>query len=496
MRHLLRWFGHFRQLQWKLTFSYTLTTVCALTLVEVLGVVIADSVIVFNFPQILLEAVQQEARDLSPYFAGTPIAGDKVMIVLPPRVSLESANVSATRITTIVVDASGKIVAVQDADAPALQATPQTLLPAQVASHLHSLLTGRQKQPPAPINYHNVWYAMAPILGPDKRIRGGVLIEVDQIELAWNEALTSLFNVLLGSILFFSFGAGIIGTVFGFLTARGFTRRFKHVSSVVDNWSQGDFSAFMQDSSGDELGQLARRLNRMAEQLQNLLQTRQKLATLEERNRLARDLHDSVKQEVFAVSMQVSTAKALLGRDIPAAHERLNEAEHLVRLAQKELTSLIRELRPVALDGKGLISALQELVNDWQQQTGIAATVDSSGNIAISLSIEEALFRIAQEALSNVARHSHATAVQLQLRGEQDNITLSITDNGRGFDTQNSDHQGVGLLSMKERIQALGGSIDIKSGRNQGTAIVVQCRQSTTDAGASILDTWNREDRS
>jgi signal transduction histidine kinase len=491
MRHLLSWFGHFRQLQWKLTFSYTLTTVCALSLVEILGLGLVYSFLVFDFPQLLLNAAQQEARVVSPYFAGTTIDSNMIKGVLAGGTSIQDAGVSIKGITIVVVDASGKVVAAQGENAAMLPLR----LPAQVASDLHSMLTGEKKQPLTPGSYHNVWYAIAPIVGVDKRIRGAVLIEANQVTLPWNRVLANFLVALLISMIFFFFCAGIIGTIFGFLTARGFTRRFKHVSSVVDNWSQGDFSAFMQDSSGDELGQLARRLNRMAEQLQNLLQTRQKLATLEERNRLARDLHDSVKQEVFAVSMQVSTAKALLGRDIPAARERLNEAEHLVRLAQKELTSLIRELRPVALDGKGLVRALQELVNEWQHQTEIAATIDSSGDIVLSLIVEEALFRIAQEALSNVARHSHATAVQLQIRGEQDNITLSIIDNGRGFDRHNSDHQGIGLLSMKERIQALGGSIDIKSGRNQGTAIVVQCRQSTTDSGASFMETGKREDR-
>ena len=134
-----------------------------------------------------------------------------------------------------------------------------------------------------------------------------------------------------------------------------------------------------QDTSEDELGQVARQLNRMAEQLQNLLEARQKLATLEERNRLARDLHDSVKQQIFAVSMQIGATKVLLKRDVDAAEGRLNEAEKLVHQAQQELTSLIRELRPVALEGKGLVAALRELATEWAQQTNIVANVRVEG---------------------------------------------------------------------------------------------------------------------
>jgi len=160
-----------------------------------------------------------------------------------------------------------------------------------------------------------------------------------------------LLSVLILSLPLI-FLAAIIGTLFGFLTARTFTRRIKRLFSVADNWSRGDFSASINDTSSDELGQLAQRLNTMAQQLQNLLNTRQKLASLEERNRLARDLHDSVKQQVFAVSMQVRTAKMLLKSNTDEAHEHLQEAEQLVQKTQQELIILVRELRPIALENK------------------------------------------------------------------------------------------------------------------------------------------------
>jgi signal transduction histidine kinase len=115
------------------------------------------------------------------------------------------------------------------------------------------------------------------------------------------------------------------------------------------------------DPSGDELGQLARRLNGMAEQVQNLLAVRQELAVIEERHRLARDLHDSVKQQIFAMAMQVAAARTLMDNNSDAARVRLTEAERLVKQAQQELTALIRELRPAALGDKGLVVALREL---------------------------------------------------------------------------------------------------------------------------------------
>ena len=156
-------------------------------------------------------------------------------------------------------------------------------------------------------------------------------------------------SLIAVTVIIVTITAAIAGLVFGYLTARGITRRLQGLAVAADEWGRGNFSAHANDASEDELGQVARQLNRMAEQLQNLLSARQKLATLEERNRLARDLHDSVKQQIFAVSMQIGATKVLLKRDASAAEARLNETEKLVHQAQQELTSLIRELRPVAL---------------------------------------------------------------------------------------------------------------------------------------------------
>jgi NarL family two-component system sensor histidine kinase LiaS len=208
-----------------------------------------------------------------------------------------------------------------------------------------------------------------------------------------------------------------------------------------------------------------------------LLQARQKLATLEERNRLARDLHDSVKQQIFAVAMQIGATKVLLKRDVDAAEVRLNEAQKLVNQAQQELTSLIRELRPVALEGKGLVAALRELATQWTQQTDIVANLRAEGKQTLPLTLEEGLFRVAQEALANVARHSKATLVQIILTTTGDTVTLSVADNGQGFDTARSEHPGVGLLSMQERMRALGGDVEVESTPGKGTRITAYCKR-------------------
>jgi NarL family two-component system sensor histidine kinase LiaS len=131
--------------------------------------------------------------------------------------------------------------------------------------------------------------------------------------------------------------------------------------------------------SADEIDQLGGQLNRMAGQLQNLLQAREELATLKERNRLARDLHDSVKQQVFAVTMTLGAVEALWGRDPAAARQKVAEVLALSRQVQKELVGLIYELRPIVREGKGLAPALREYVERWSRQTGIVAQVVVQG---------------------------------------------------------------------------------------------------------------------
>jgi NarL family two-component system sensor histidine kinase LiaS len=212
----------------------------------------------------------------------------------------------------------------------------------------------------------------------------------------------------------------------------------------------------------------------MAEQLQNLLQTRQELATLEERNRLARELHDSVKQQVFATAMQVGAARALLDQHPEASKENLAQAEQLVRQAQQELTTLIRELRPAALEGKGLATALRDCVADWSRQNQIPAEVRVRGERPLPLRLEQALFRVAQEALTNIARHSQATAVELDLVWRQNQVILAIADDGQGFNVLAKDGKGLGLHSMRERIEALGGHLEVKSKTGAGTQVIAQ----------------------
>src|SRR5215469_9136869 len=265
---------------------------------------------------------------------------------------------------------------------------------------------------------------------------------------AWTPSKLLLYATLL--IIMTS----VIGTSFGVVTARRITRRLKRITSAAHAWSRGHFEVTVSDSSPDELGQLAQDLNRMAQQVQVLLDTRRELALVEERQRVARDLHDSVKQHAFAISLLIGAAQSRLPGEPEAAQTYLVRAGDLTDHTRQELTAILQQLRPAALVEEGLRTALQDYTRQWSQRTGIAAEFSAQGGYSIPLDIEEALFRVAQDALANVTRNSQASQVQVQLEQKPGQVCLMIHDNGIGFDMTHGANKGQGLTNMRERVEA------------------------------------------
>ena len=186
-------------------------------------------------------------------------------------------------------------------------------------------------------------------------------------------------------------------------------------------------------------------------------------ALTQQRLSLARDLHDSVKQQVFAVSMNLAAAQALWERDPQAARQRLDIATEVSRQTQQELTTLIQTLRPPQLSEKSLPAALDELVRQWARQNNCRAAFRVEGSPQpLHPETEQAFFRMAQEALSNIARHSRASTVEMALTFNHDTAALEVRDDGQGFDP-NQPVSGLGLRSMRERIHALGGVFSVES---------------------------------
>lgn len=205
-------------------------------------------------------------------------------------------------------------------------------------------------------------------------------------------------------------------------------------------------------------------------QIEQLFEQTKELAIVEERNRLARDLHDSAKQKAFAALAQLGAAKGLIHSDVRRAKNALGEAENLVYEVIEELSFLIQEMYPAALKEKGLAAVLREYVFEWENRGEIQASLVIHGDQRLPLEVEQALYRVVQEALANVARHSRASQVEITVDYQPEGIQVCIHDNGCGFDPEQKPI-GMGLQSMQARVSKIGGTLTIESAPGKGTRL-------------------------
>jgi signal transduction histidine kinase len=200
-------------------------------------------------------------------------------------------------------------------------------------------------------------------------------------------------------------------------------------------------------------------------------------AALEERQRLARELHDSVSQALYGIALGSRTAHALLDRQ--DSRERVAEwLEYVLSLAEAGLTemrSLIFELRPESLETEGLIAALKQQAAALEARHEIPVRTTLLGEEPdLPLETKETLYRIAQEAMHNTVKHARASKSDLRLACDAPGITLEISDDGAGFDPQADFSGHLGLKSMRERAARLGGTLRVESAPGEGTTIRVQ----------------------
>ena len=201
------------------------------------------------------------------------------------------------------------------------------------------------------------------------------------------------------------------------------------------------------------------------------------LAVAEERNRLARELHDSVTQIIFSLTLSAQAARILIERDLTRAKSELDNMQELAQSALAEMRTLIQELHPHSITDGGLIPALRQLIAKRQENNGVAIDLRLQGNHRLPENIEAELYRIVQEALSNVAKHSQADHAIVSLNMEVENrIVLEIEDSGIGFDpkTIKSLPGHLGLTSMEERVRAIGGILALDSQPGKGTRLKVE----------------------
>ena len=265
----------------------------------------------------------------------------------------------------------------------------------------------------------------------------------------------------------------IVGFIFGTLLASSFTTRIRKLIEYTTRWGKGDFDKIENVRKGDEISELSIALNQMVDQFEGLIESKKMLAVLEERNRFARDLHDSVKQEIFSISMNLSAIKSLIKKNPDKALEQIEMTSNIAKQARNELSTLIYTLLPAQLENQDLEIALKEYINVWEKNSGISVVYRTHGQkVDLPEVVEQSIFRITQEALSNIARHSKATATSVTLDYQLMAIQLQINDNGTGFDIDGV-KKGLGLRSIAERVTENLGKLDVDSGMG-GTTITLR----------------------
>ncbi len=200
-------------------------------------------------------------------------------------------------------------------------------------------------------------------------------------------------------------------------------------------------------------------------------------AAQEERNRLARDLHDSIKQQIFSISVSAAAANARIETDIDGARIALQDVKQSAQEAMVEMRAMLQQLSPAPLEKVGLLQAMRDQCNALAYRTGadVQATFSElPPDDRLPPGAQEAIFRITQEALSNIARHARAKHVNVTLAVQDETqLTLNIHDDGQGFDT-NERGNGMGLSNMQNRLESVNGQIDIHSTPGNGTQIQVK----------------------
>lgn len=310
--------------------------------------------------------------------------------------------------------------------------------------------------------------------------------------------------LLLGVALVFAWGA-----------ARSVRKPLAVLTAAAERIAGGNLAEPIPRLAEDEVGRLGRSLERMRVALKGSLETiarsnqelerrvearthelqdlysqlrereewREELlrkvisAQEDERRRLARELHDETSQTISALAMKLETALAAWPE--APSRDRLVEAKGLTVRTLEELHRLIFDLRPSVLDDLGLLSAIRWYAERHLGSRGIAVRCEFSGTEArLTPELETALFRVAQEAITNIAKHSGADTVLIQILEREDDIAIEIEDDGQGFDPSSlpppaARERGLGLLGMRERVELFGGTIEIDSAPGRGTRIAV-----------------------
>ncbi|TDQ40480.1 HAMP domain-containing sensor histidine kinase [Aureibacillus halotolerans] len=305
-------------------------------------------------------------------------------------------------------------------------------------------------------------------------------------ELTWTWWVQETFIGIPISFLMI-LGCSFIGAMSGYILGNLFKKRIELFSQSILDLERGNFTKLIPDLGDDEFGEMAKQLNAMASRIEAQIASLQKLsneraewsdgmkqkAVNEERQRLARELHDAVSQQLFAISMMSSALQQTIADDSPA-QKQIEAVERMAGTAQSEMRALLLHLRPAHLEGKGLVEGLEELLMELHSKQEVDIEWHMGSPSHIPKGVEDHLFRVSQEALSNILRHSQASKILFKVTTVQKQLRIEIADNGIGFNVEQQRTSSYGLKTMQERIIEVGGVLEIHSLPNKGTTIHIK----------------------
>lgn len=286
----------------------------------------------------------------------------------------------------------------------------------------------------------------------------------------------------------------VIGTFIslyaGFKSSSGMKEQMDYLSVLITQYANGNYQSRIHLNDVDEISRIGYELNELGEKLQTQVKSLQRMAdekatlaksahqaaTIEERQRLARDLHDSVSQQLFALTMMSEAALHEIDHHPNTAKKYIQEVTSTGMTAQTEMRALLLHLRPVYLSGDSLPKGIYKLIEELRKKSNMIFNVFVDDDLVLSQSAEEHVFRMIQEALANILRHAGATKVKIELSIRSNVLFIHIRDNGKGFDPEllNQRKTSYGLKTIKERSEELGGTFTLRSNVNQGTYIDIR----------------------
>ena len=338
--------------------------------------------------------------------------------------------------------------------------------------------------------------------GPEPKILGAIEIGLARAPLEDQIKEQTLVMMLIGGITFV-----VLGIVLAFVIRSEVGTPLAALTASAQKIAEGDFSARAKVTSKDEVGVLARTFNEMAghveqyaraiedskqeleqkirertQQLQDMAAIRGRLldrlisAQEEERRRIARELHDEAGQALTMIMLNLARTIDALPEDATAAKERLSQSRSLAEQTLSELRKLIYELRPELLDQLGMVPALRSYVKTRLEAANIKAQLKFLGlQERLPSQVEITLFRVIQEAVTNIVRHSGASMVTIQVTARDSAVTATVEDDGRGFDVEAvlNAPESWGLRGIRERVAVIGGELSIESAPGRGTCLRV-----------------------